>query len=740
MLRGALRQSCYIGDARFVSLVKHTGNGEFSRESIMKKLPTLGTGIALVACLLQAPMAIAQDTHEQGEVPTFFGVPIDGEKKEESKESDTTVPTPSKRKTESPKENQQRPSNPKIQPKPKPETPSIPDTNFEITDKLTAKQREVAKYARGLINQGKPNAAMKAIKQLQSNIKDESKAKHPVPEGLIAQLANKEKRYDLALTYAGPFTVDRDKYGDDRFNCYLQAGYAFLGLDAPDEAARLFDFVMGKENGGNLRHQILAAEGLAATQVAMKQPCKALGTIDFAIHNAKARNAKDRYEGNEKSLADLLKRLQSLKSHVKYLCDTSRFGPDYMAFKAADVLRHDGKYLGAFKAFRALTDEFPDSPYKDASELYVGECLMRLGAIKQAEVHLREFVKQEPGGLHRGEALLMLGKIAIDMRADREASHEHFAKLQEWIAYLRRHPGNTAWPDVMPAAKRLVEPSKVEKKLDFWGNVVPVQIKPGQLVNRLTTQWYMDDLEERAMKYIGFLHMADGEVEKAQVAFERLLELDPEIRKLEAGGEWNDYRRLMFAVEHGYLVAYPEELDLYNDKLRFVVMLGDFYYVTERFGEAEDLFTGLLEGKYGKLSSKQLDYANLAKANAVCWRRGRDAALPYFEAVLEKKDNTLSEYRAALASSLIRIQHKEIESQKVALKTLQGLVKTEADNEFVHGARVTLARVYMSNGKADKAIELLEQMPKSAQAYKTMADYYVKQWSPPANQEPRPTK
>ncbi len=691
--------------------------------SSVSRRPLIGVLASIAVCVLATLIVIgagraddagkAAPLGEDQKASTFFGLPTDNKNDKQDKQDG----------------NKQAP---KPKPAPKPEPKLIPEPDFDIVEVLTDKQKQVLKQVTDLMAKNQTREAVAMLKQLQSNIRTTNKGRtprHPTVEALMAQLAIVEKRPDIALKYAGPFTIDRSKYGEAYFNAYFQTAHALLGINEAAEAAKLFEWIVGKENKGVLLNQVLAAEGLALAQVAMEQPCKAVDTLKFAIHNAKARNAKDKYEGGKASMADILKRLEGRRGHMQYLCDVSRFGPDYMAFKAADEKRHKGEHLEAYKAYQALIKEFPESPYADPSELHSASCMVALGGTKQAEQKLEALIWRKPEGLYRGEAQYLLGKIAVDRHIDRDSAFEQFGKLQEWIAAIRKTPKQAAWPDVRPAAKAVIQPDRTEKKTDFWGNVERVRIKPGQLVNHLTAPWYLDDLEERAMKYIGFLHMTDGDKEQAAAAFRRVLDLDPMTRALEAKGEWNDFRRMMFGVEHGYLVAYPDELKLYSRKHRFIVMLGDFYYITERFAESEDLFVDLINGKYGPLSNAQKDYCNLARANAMCWRKGRQAALPVYEAVLERREGTLTEFRAALAVALIRIHHNEPESRKKAVTLLEELIKSKADNEFVHGARITLARIHIANGRKDQAIDLLKRMPDSTAAYKTMAEYYIREWS-----------
>jgi len=89
--------------------------------------------------------------------------------------------------------------------------------------------------------------------------------------------------------------------------------------------------------------------------------------------------------------------------------------------------------------------------------------------------------------------------------------------------------------------------------------------------------------------YLGFLCFVEGDKEGALASYKRILECDPETRRLDTSGEWNDYSRLKWGAEHGYLYAFPQELKaLPGERQRLATLLVDFHYITQHWDEARE--------------------------------------------------------------------------------------------------------------------------------------------------------
>jgi tetratricopeptide (TPR) repeat protein len=253
-------------------------------------------------------------------------------------------------------------------------------------------------------------------------------------------------------------------------------------------------------------------------------------------------------------------------------------------------------------------------------------------------------------------------------------------------------------------------------------------VRPGQLVNRRTCPWYLDDLREQCAAFRGFLFFAAGRREKALECYKQILDYDPETRSMEASGIWNDYRRLKWGAEHGHLYAYPQEHELYTRRQRLAVLLGDFYYVTQQFDRAAAMARRLLEGEFKRLSSAQRDYPQFLLGSAL-YRSGRnkEAYLAYVK-VLGRWDGTFTEDRAAFTAGNLSelIADEGIRSDGQDL--LRALAFSGRRNEYVEMALLTYASRLIEGGRIEKGMELMRSVPESADYY-AMAQYLIGEYA-----------
>jgi len=356
--------------------------------------------------------------------------------------------------------------------------------------------------------------------------------------------------------------------------------------------------------------------------------------------------------------------------------------------------------------------------------------------IPQAQKELAAFRASDPYGLYRGEAVLEMGRIALEHHLKPEAAKGCFLLLDTWLKEARNNePLNIEKLAVRSAARKVTAPPRKEKRVDSWGNVKKNEIKPGQLVNRTTCPWYLDDLAEQCAMYVGLLYFVEGDKENALTWYKKILECDPATRRLDTSGVWNDYSRLKWGAEHGYLYAYPRELAAFKtSRQRLAVLLVDFYYVTQRWEEAGRMARRLLKGDAGMLTPAAREYPQYAYAAAVFWTEGRDKAVPEYLKVVKAAGgrlNTFTQQRAAYAAANIARDSSKKETRDLARELLVRLVRSPQQSNQTYKARIVLAQDLVRADQRAEGLALLRSMPETAGDYKVLADYYVKKHTNP---------
>jgi len=309
--------------------------------------------------------------------------------------------------------------------------------------------------------------------------------------------------------------------------------------------------------------------------------------------------------------------------------------------------------------------------------------------------------------------------------------------LDTWIQEVQAKPVlNITKLAVPDAAKAVTTPPQEEKHVDFWGNVKKNDIQPGQLVNPKTCPWYLDDLKEQMAMYLGFLYFVEGDKEKALVWYKKILDCDPQTRRMDTSGEWNDYSRLKWGAEHGYLYAYPQELALYNDpRQKLAVLLFDFYFVTEQTAKAESIARRLLGGDLGLLKVQQREYPQFAYGVILDWKRNRALAFPEFMKVVRAGGDRLATFTQCRAAYAAANVSRRIDDEKVRRRGQElfaRLIRHSHQNEFTYKARIEVALDLINEGRWSESLHLLRTMPDTAGDFKALAQFYLQRYEPMA--------
>ena len=585
--------------------------------------------------------------------------------------------------------------------------------------------------------QGEDDAALAARRDL------------PRVDALVARVALDSKAPDKALDFVRPYLEPHDTkearrspfvlataaYNPDHADCYLVAGDALLALGKPYDALVIFDWMAGKAGGVPL---VLAAEGCGKALLARKEFQKAVESFRFALGYAR----QDYYDQEA-----LIRRLEGLLREAQRLAEMDLYGEDFVRYRDAERLRRQSPQMSpgftgtnlrdiaaSREIYLEIIQKWPQGIYAEASRLYAAQCLVAMGKIPEAKQELAAFRASDPYGLYRGEAVLEMGRIALEYDLAPQAAKGCFLLLETWLKEVQdKTPLNIEKLAVREAAEKVTTPPAQEKYVDFWGNVKKNAIQPGQLVNRKTCPWYLDDLKEQMAMYLGFLAFVEGKKDEALAWYAKILECDPATRRLDTAGEWNDYSRLKFGAEHGYMIGHPQELVLYKDpRQKLAVFLGDFHYVTQNFERSADIFTDLLKMKYGPLTSAQKDYPLYAMGMAIYrgrWRPGGNSlkdAVAQWEKVLGHRDGTWTEYRAAYAIAHLTHYTSDPALKKRGWEVLVALAKDRTKNDYTGKAKIMLAMDLFGEGQRGAALALLNTFKESDDPYYAVAQYLIK--------------
>jgi tetratricopeptide (TPR) repeat protein len=645
----------------------------------------------------------------------------------------------------------------------------------KIASSLSERQQKLLDQCEQLRYAGKPAISLAGLRVLRKQLG--STHRHSRVEAATAEVLIDLKRSREATVLVETYLRDRSKYQRVLAPAYLAGARAAFAQGRLREAIGLYDWIAAEENGGDMVIQLQAVKGVGQVMVNQGQLAEALEAFRFGLSNIAAARARRRKVSEAAELdVELLRleaELKALVSSIRsVLADrrrraeeeafTRRVGAAFILYRDAEKLRRgDRNFKAARQKYIDLAQKFPATVYANAGKLYGAICLLETGGLvnaRRAERELEVFVAEAPPiGLYRGEALLWMGRIAVEYRRDPARAARCFKQLDDWIIAVRKRikAGDDeidGYQGVKNGAAKLSVPPKQQFSQDLWGNMRATRVQFGQLLNRKTSKWYLDDLEARCATFRGFLYFAGAEGEKAKAQFERILKLDPR----QTGGRlaWNpnNFTRLQFGAKYGRLIAFPQELKLYSKPQRFVILLADFYYVTERFDLALKLHRKLQSGYYGKLNRAQLDFVRYMQASCIYMMPVKNRskamlrAISLLNQVLEDRDNTWTEPRAAF--KIYQISRFMAIKQVVDRgdKLLRQLAFAKQHTPYTNESRLLVALDWIEEDRFDEAIKLLSSIPARDAPYWHQAQSYIKALDDPDSalwtfiQKPHPSK
>lgn len=601
--------------------------------------------------------------------------------------------------------------------------------------------------------------------------------RHPCVEARAAEILIDLNKPMQASVLVAPYLVDRGNYRRLFAETYLAGARAALAQNRFREAIGLYDWIASEENHGDISIQSQAAMGVGRVLAKQNQLPESLNAFKFALNNIAAERAKIRKESEG---AELNEGLLLLESELKALAFKTRLiiskrkrqaddeafkrqvGEAFLLYRAAEKHRRgDKKYDIARQKYALLVKKYPNTVYAKAARLYGPLCLLEKGGLvnaKRAERELISFIDEGASEeLYKGEALLWVSRIAIEYRRDPKQASKELKRLDIWIASVRKRiiEGEDridGYKGVRNGAAKLSMPPQIQYSKNLWGNTKASKIQFGQLLNRKTSKWYLDDLEARCAMCRGFLYFANAESDLAKIQFDRILNLDPRQSKGAVAWNPNNFTRLQFGTQHGRWIAFPKELKLYSKSQQFLILLADFFYVTERFDRALKIHFDFEAGRYGKMAPGQLDYVWYMQASCIYMMPAKIRStsmiksINTLEKILARRDKTWTEPRAAF--KLYQISRFLTVKKIVARgdQLLRQLAYQDQHNPYAHEARLLLALDLIEKDRFLEVKKLLLEIPERDSEYRKQADSYLEALDNPDSplwkfiQKPHPSR
>ena len=416
---------------------------------------------------------------------------------------------------------------------------------------------------------------------------------------------------------------------------------------------------------------------------------------------------------------DLRDNAAVLKAEIEAETLKKKFGAsygNYVKLRRLQVLLKRSRTPRYLKEAMRLADELietdPASQFAAAAGYLKGEILAsRLKEnspkkeIKEVKDYLNQFVKQQPDGLYRGEALMLLGKISLEIEWNAKDAEKYYSQALDWFRKAReKRDAVSLYAAMNDDLKKQSTPTQKPTTLDYWKRIVFHDEDPLKLYNTANAPvWYENDKERSCSLALGFIMFSQGKIEIARKYWSRILELSPELQEIDPRFP-NVHKRLQAACNVRYMAfTEKEKSPIKNMNLRLKLQFAEYLYLQERFDDAIKIFADIAHGEKS-VAGKAV--ALLGQADCEEIKGGfasKEKSAKLYKWILSQKKIVKEDvYAAALyryGFSLRGVYRGE--------KTAEGFfleyIKNFPEGRYKREAEYHLIECYLFNNKPEKA-------------------------------------
>ena len=429
---------------------------------------------------------------------------------------------------------------------------------------------------------------------------------------------------------------------------------------------------------------------------------------------------------------DLKDDASALKAEIEAETLKKKFGAsygNYVKLRRLQVLLKRSRTPRYLKEAMRLADELietdPASQFAAAAGYLKGEILAsRLKEnspkkeIKEVKDYLNQFVKQQPDGLYRGEALMLLGKISLEIEWNAKDAEKYYSQALDWFRKAReKRDAVSLYAAMNDDLKKQSAPTQKPTTLNQWKRIVYHDEDPLKLYNTANAPvWYVDNKERNCIYVLGFLAFSDGKYDNAKHYWEKILSLSPDIAAVDQRLP-NVQSRLLQACRMNAMAFWPEEKAfLKQSGLRLKFLNSEYLILIEQFDEAIKGFEKLAETN--DIRQKALAYVGMLIAVDLTGRDGsKEKAEKLCNWILQQK-RLLKEpiyARALLFGGQLKTSRNGME--KKAIPFFKRYIQQFPKGRDIRVVKYDLAICYLKTGEMAKAEVLYKDLSAKTDIY-----------------------
>jgi len=370
----------------------------------------------------------------------------------------------------------------------------------------------------------------------------------------------------------------------------------------------------------------------------------------------------------------------------------------------------------AIKLCDDIAETDPQSQFAAAAGYLKGQLLLNNPAedpkksIKDAKDHLGKFIKSNPEGLYRGEAMMLLGKISLEKEWNAKDAEKYYSQALNWFKQAReRRDAMSLYAPMSNDLKTQTKATQRPTTLNKWKRTVYHEEDPLRLYNTASSPtWYASDKEKNCLFMLGFCKFINNDYTAASKFWTQAGRLDPGFLELNAARLPNAMKRLLAACKVGYMAFTRKEKEqVKNKKNQLLLAYAELNYILARFDQAIDFYRQILNSPKSNQYEKALANMGIGACLEIRAHQGyKKEAEKYFKRVLDNKELKKSEI---YGSAMARCAYSVLGTYKgynKAIDMYEYYIKNFPDGRYNTEARYHRICCYLQMGKNDKARRL----------------------------------
>ncbi|MDD2478962.1 MAG: hypothetical protein PHS31_03625, partial [Victivallaceae bacterium] len=338
--------------------------------------------------------------------------------------------------------------------------------------------------------------------------------------------------------------------------------------------------------------------------------------------------------------------------------------------------------------------------------------------IREVKDYLNKFIRQQPDGLYRGEALMLLGKISLEIEWDAKDAEKYYAQALEYFRKAReKRDAVSLYAAINDDLKKQSTPTQKPTTLNQWKRTIYHDEDPLKLYNIANAPvWYIDDKEKECVYAYGFLLFAAGKYDQAKSYWDQILSLSPDIAELDQRLP-NVQTRLLQACRLNAMAFWPEEkASIKSSDLRLRILMNEYLILIERLDDAYHGFEKL--SQVNNPLQKAIAYMGMIVAVDLTGRDGsKEQAEKLCNWILQQKQLSKEPIyaRAVLFAGQLKTSRNDMERQ--ALPFFEQYVEQFPKGRDIRVAKYDLAKCYLKMGQLHKAEALYRDLSAKEDIY-----------------------